>query len=125
MWMGLLVRSCSGRFVRISTNTRVNVRRAVQECEDALVHAREGHDMMATRIADDGQPQTSKGLQRSCHKWGKARPTGAGAPCAPTGPVTGYDHRYIPELGVGAQSWFLRCAAGNSAFDLILRRNRG
>jgi hypothetical protein len=38
---------------------------AVQECEDALVHAREGHDMMATSFADD-EPQTLKGLQHSC-----------------------------------------------------------
>jgi len=41
MGMRLMVRSFSGRFVRISTEARVNVRRAVQERKDALVHARE------------------------------------------------------------------------------------
>ncbi len=48
-----MVRSFSGRFVRIGTEARVNVGREIQEREDALAHASEGCEMTAPTAAQD------------------------------------------------------------------------
>src|SRR5882672_10944040 len=69
--LSLTVRSFSGWFMRIGTEARVNVCREVQECEDALVQAREGREMTAPAAAvpDDGQRQPLKGLQQAFSRW--------------------------------------------------------
>jgi hypothetical protein len=69
MGMRLMVGSFSRRFVRISPETCVNVRREIQEREDALRHAREGSKMMAPAVAftDDAQHHLVKGLLRELH----------------------------------------------------------
>src|SRR2546430_9992867 len=77
VWSSILtVRSFLGRFVRIRTELRIDVIREVKERQNALLHTREGRQMIPPLAAftDEGQCQALKGFQEAFRRRVSGRP---------------------------------------------------